>query len=361
MSFGPGGPTGSINVATMREVSRQMATNAVARRSRYPSGHRALRTILGGRSFGAFLAPYLVVDLAVLNVEGWLGTKTSGITAVSPTSMRMMEQMVDTVPSWLLGAQIGLLSVISLALALVTLIAQRDDATTDVKVYYHESMFLEITASGLALAAVLCVQFLWPAQAVFHALGGVLTTPIFKAALLTVHVAWMLVNIAATAHFVAITFGFVQRGARERMRERYTANVVVPQELTRRVRHHLHLTAGTATGREGRPGMTFGYGTGIASTPEIESDFAHGTCLLDVRLALVTWVLTRWTERCLQETTAGAATTLGGGPRLWFVLRLDQPVRGPTAWCRRSGGVPLTRGEKLVLRLAFRFGERRHG
>ena len=336
-----------------------MGINAVARRSRYPSGHRALRMILSGRSFGAFLAPYLVIDLAVLNVEGWLGTMRSEITTVSPSATRVMRQMIDTVPSWLLGAQIGLLSVISLALALVTLIAQRDDATTDVKVYYHESLFLEITASGLALAAVLCVQFVWPAQAVFHALGGVLTTPIFKAGLLAVHVAWMLVNIAATAHFIAVTFGFVQRGARERMRERYTANVVVPRELTRRVRHHLHLTAGMTTGQNGRPGMTFGYGTGIASAPEIESDFTDGTCLLDVRLALAKWVLARWTARCSQTGTSSTATTLGSGPRLWFVLRLDEPVRGPTVWCRRSGGVPLTRGEKLVLKWAFHFGERR--
>ncbi len=129
VSFGSGGPTDSINVETRREVSRQMGTNSVARRSRYPSGHRALRAVLGGRSFGAFLALYLLFDLAVLNVEGWLGTLPSEVTAVAASARRAMEQLVDTVPSWLLGAQIGLLSVLSLALALVTLIAQRDDAT----------------------------------------------------------------------------------------------------------------------------------------------------------------------------------------------------------------------------------------
>lgn len=356
IGWGPGGPTDSVNRFVAHEVRRQLAGNPVARRARYPAGHRLLRSLMGA-PFSLFLARYLIVDLAALNVEAWSRLFAPGAAAMSAARAAQVVDVVKTVPSYLLGAQIGLLGVISLALALVTLIAQRDDATTDVKVYYHESMFFGITASGIALAAVLSVQFLWPLQTALHWLGGGSASPVFKLALVAAHTLWLVANLWAVAHFVSVTFRFVQRSARERLRERYTANVVVPRQLTDRLRQQVY---GAAGGRvdQGAPGAYFGYSFGTGSEIEIERDFAPDSVLVDVHMGVVRWVLARWTKRCA-ATPAPAGTPARSGPRIWFTPALDRSLRGRTAWCRRSGGVPLTGFERWALRRAFRFEERR--
>jgi hypothetical protein len=358
IGWGPGGPTDSVNRLVAHEVRRQLAGNPVARRARYPAGHRLLRRLMGA-PFGLFLARYLIVDLAVLNVEAWSRIVAPEAFVVSTARAAQIVEIVKTVPSYLLGAQIGLLGVISLALALVTLIAQRDDATTDVKVYYHESMFFGITASGIALAAVLSIQFLWPLQTALHRLGGGSDSPVFKLALVAAHTAWFVVNLWAVAHFVSVTFRFVQRSARERLRERYTANVVVPRQLTDRLRQQVY---GAAGGRveSGTPGAFFGYSFGIStgSEIEIEREFAPDTMLVDVHMGVVRWVLARWTKRCSCEP-APTGRAVRSGPRIWFTPALDRSMRGRVAWCRRNGGVPLTAFERWALRRAFRFEERR--
>lgn len=357
IGWGPGGPTDSVNRFVAHELRRQLAGNPVARRARYRAGHRLLRKLMGA-PFGIFLARYLIIDLAVLNVEAW-SRIVAPAAATSAAATAQIVDVVKTVPSYLLGAQIGLLGVISLALALVTLIAQRDDATTDVKVYYHESMFFGITASGIALAAVLSIQFLWPLQTALHRLGGGSDSPAFKLALVGAHTAWFVVNLWAVAHFVSVTFRFVQRSARERLRERYTANVVVPRQLADRLRQQVY---GAAGGRidPGTPGAFFGYSFGISTGSEIEleRDFAPDTMLVNVHMGVVRWVLARWTQRCSAEP-APTGVAASSGPRIWFTPALDRPMRGRTAWCRRSGGVPLTAFERWALRRAFRFEERR--
>lgn len=356
IGWGPGGPTDSVNRFVAHEVRRQLAGNPVARRARYPAGHRILRALIGA-PFSLLLARYLIFDLAVLDVEAWSGIFVQGPSAMPAALAAQAVDIVKTVPSYLLGAQIGLLGMISLALALVTLIAQRDDASTDVKIYYHESMFFGITASGIALAAVLSIQFLWPLQTVLHRLGGGSASPVFKLSLVAAHTAWFVVNLWAVAHFVSVTFRFVQRSARERLRERYTANVVVPRQLTDRLRQQVY---GAAGGRidPGAPGAFFGYSFGTGSEMEIERDFAPNTMLVDVHMGVVRWVLARWAKRCSAERMPPAPGARSG-PRIWFTPTLDRAMRGRVAWCRRNGGVPLTAFERWALRRAFRFEERR--
>lgn len=356
IGWGPGGPTDSVNRFVAHEVRRQLAGNPVARRARYPADHRLLRSLMRA-PFSLFLARYLIVDLAALNVEAWSRIVVPGAAAMSAARAAQIVDVVKTVPSYLLGAQIGLLGVISLALALVTLIAHRDDATTDVKVYYHESMFFGITASGIALAAVLSIQFLWPLQTALHWLGGGSESPVFKLALVAAHTAWFVVNLWAVAHFVSVTFRFVQRSARESLRERYTANVVVPRQLTDRLRQQVYGAAG-GRAEPGMPSAHFGFSFGTGSEIEIETHFAPNTTLVDVHMGVVRWVLGRWMKRCSADP-APAGPAARSGPRIWFTPALDRSLRGRVAWCRRNGGVPLTPFERWALRRAFRFEERR--
>ncbi len=353
-----------------REVHKQLRETPVARRVHCGIAHRALRRFFGSGTFGRFVSLYLVVNVTFVMSEAliawympsWL-PQWSASGSPPATDVKVL---ILNVSSYLLGAQVGSLGVISLSLALVTIIAQREGSSTDVQVYYHESMSFELVASCVALAAVLCLQLLWPLQFLLHLAGLGTSLQIFKLGLLGLHLAWLLVNLAAVANFIATTFRFVQQSARETLRERYTANVVLPRNLEQRLREQLY---GLATkgfsggddedGSRGRPSFTFGFDYGEPRTVEVETTFERPMALHDVRMTWVHWVFKRWSSRCADATAQQLAPSLRSlghqGPLIWFTPHIDQPLRGKVAWCRRRGGVPLTGFEKFVLRRAFRF------
>ena len=235
---------------------------------------------------------------------------------------------------------------------------------TDIKVYYHKSFAFEVVASCIALVAVLCVQLLWPSHFLLHWLGLGTDILYFKFGLLAVHLLWIIFNLAGLANFIAITFGFVQQSERELLRERYTANVVHPRDMTARLRQHLYgiagreLIADTDKRDGGHPSAAFGFDFGEPQTIELSSHLRRPVALHDVRMRWVRWVLLRWTERCVKAPEERPANSHGlghQGPLIWFTPHLDTPLRGTVGWCRRRGGVPLTSIEKLVLRRAFLF------
>jgi hypothetical protein len=389
-------------------VREQLRENPVAKRARQSNYHRALRAFFHIGTFGRFLAVYLAIDLLAVGTEllsarfapDWLPSwSSSGSTDT--------KALILNVSSYFITAQGGALGMISIALALVTIIAQRENSSTDVQLYYYESLSFEIVASCVALLAVLCAQLLWPFQFLLHRLGGGTELQIFKLLLLGVHTAWLIVNLAAVAHFVATTFRFVQQSAREDLRERFTVNLVMPRAMTRRLREQMYYLAGAemlsanSSDDEDRRsrrepsvsmGMDLGSNHGAA---EIVGDFTKPVVLFDVRVTLVRWVARRWARRC---ETANAVEMNWKGRRgradkpLWifdwlsriwrsrgarsnemessgwrdmdrptliFTPDLDQTLRGKVAWCRRNGGVPLKPVERFILRRAFRFQRQR--
>ena len=304
-----GGWTGSVNRWVRREVTEQLRGNPVARRVRYGLAHRALRRFFGSGTFGRFIIAYMAVNVAVVAAEAlsaWLvPTWLPAWSASGSAPATDIKALMLNVSSYLLGAQVGLLGVISLSLALVTLIAQREGSSTDVQVYYHGSFSFELVASCVALAAVVCAQLLWPLQFLLHRLGLGTELQIFKLCLLGLHLAWLLLNLAAVAYFIATTFRFVQQSARETLRERYTAHVVLPRDLTQRLREQLYglatkeLIGGGEEDRE-RPTATFGFDFGAPWAVEVETVFDRPAVLHDVRMAWVRWVLRRWSARCVR-------------------------------------------------------------
>lgn len=304
-------------------------------------------------TFGILLARYLLIDLAMINLEGyrWIFpaytfnlTEGAEVTAVG---------LIDTLPAMFLAVQIGLLTIISLALALVTLIAQRDDATTDIKVYYHESMFFGMAASGIALVLVLVAQLFWPLQTLYRHLAGSSPSAVFDFLLTTAHAIWLVVNLCGVAHFVAVTFDFVQPSSRKRLRERYTANAVVPHQLAEVFRRQLYLQAeGVSSGTDVR--AAFGLLFRPRGDEQLRRDFGEGEMLADVHMRLVRWVLRHWQERC--ELNRDSEATDGNfPPKLTFIPVPGRILSGSEAWCVREGGVPLTSLERWLLKLAFRF------
>lgn len=356
-----GGLTGSINAYARRDVRDLLRHNATARRCRYGSLHSLVRGFFSIARFARFLWIYLALDALAVATEAtwsWFAPRWLPWPSASPD----LKALLLNVASYLITAQVGALGAISLALALVTLIAQRDDASTDVTVYYHQSLAFEVVASCIALLAVLCAQLLWPAQYLLHQTGLGTVSPFFKVFLLGIHLLWLLVNLAGLAHFIATTFGFVHREERQRLRERYTANVSFPIKLMKRIRRQLYGTASIDKiagigNSNGLPSVEFGSDPDTSSVPEIGTHFASSMILYDVRMALVQWVLHRWSDRCIEAAGRQPHQSHHGaqGPVIYFTPPLDVPFRGRIEWCQRHGGVRLRFYERWLLRRAFRF------
>jgi len=356
-----GGSAGSINRWAKREIRHWHRHNPSARRARDGRLHGLVRGFFSIGRFGRFMFSYALVDCAVLAAETVSAYMQCKWLSWIPASTDADTTLLN-VTSYLITAQVGALGLVSLGLALVTLIAQRDDAGTDVSVYYHQSLSFEVVASCIALLAVLCIQLLWPIQLLLHMAGLGTASPFFKWILLYVHLAWLLMNLGGLAHFIATTFGFVHRSERQRLRERYTANVSQPAILMMRLRQQIYSGASVEIlkpdgGSDRLPAAFFGTDMGSPSEPEIVSDFKSGMALDDVRMAWVAWVLRRWHDRCIKDMTRTARHRAPNipGPTIWFTPALDRPYRGKTEWCRRRGGVRLSWFERAVLKHAFRF------
>lgn len=374
INWAQGGRSGSINRWVRREIREQSRNNAIARRARYGIAYRALRWFFSSETFGRYLLWYLLLDALALATEGaiakWAPEWIPAWTISGPTPAPDLKSIILAAASYLISAQVGILGLVSLALALVTLLAQRDNSSTDVRLYYHASLSFEVVASSIALLAVMCAQLLWPPQFLMHLLGFGTALQAFKLVLLGFHSAWLLINFAGVAHFIRTTFGFVQQSTREQLRHRYTATIIQPRSLDLRLRAHVYYVeapefVGAAYGSGGGPSVFFGQDFGTPQQIEVRSNFRRPSCVHDVRMVWVRWVIRRWFRRC--ERAANIAPTPFGaasgylGPMLWFTPHLNTPLRGEIGWCRRRGGVPLTSLERFALRRAFRFKVMKHG
>ncbi|UFW82991.1 hypothetical protein BjapCC829_23690 [Bradyrhizobium barranii] len=361
-----GGWTGSLNAWVKHEIQDHFRTNAAARRNRYAPLTRLIHGIFDNATFGRVIALYASIALLIGVAEialaahlpqaffGWTGTNE-------------VKSLLTNVASYLITAQVGVLGVVSIAIGLVTIIAQRENASTDVQVYYHESLAFGIVASSIALIVVLCAQLLWPVQSTLHWLGFGTGLQLFKLILTALHITWLILNLSATARFVATTLAFVQQKAREALRERYTTNVVLPLEMRKRLREQLYLGAGPELVKEFWPTATKGWkeptvwlGTNFSNVGEVEIPFTPGNriALYDVRMAWVRWAVGRWLTRCQSIKPDQNKKPIGGlseKPFLVFPSRLDDTAEIHSGLCRRRGGVPLDWLEKVALRWAFKF------
>jgi hypothetical protein len=57
------------------------------------------------------------------------------------------------------------------------------------------------------------------------------------------HVGWLSVNLAGFAQFIITSLHFVEPKAREQLREKFTANSVIPEDLFRRLLRALYMNA----------------------------------------------------------------------------------------------------------------------
>lgn len=356
------GLRGSLRRRVRCEIEAHLRENSAIRRARYSLFQRAVRALIVERSLGWFLIGYLFLDLALAGTEVvfniYFGQCLPGWT--SPE----LKSALKDIASYLIAAQVGILGIVSVAIGIVTLISQRDDRSstnTEVRLYYRESLAYEVVLSGVALLIVLCAQLLWPIQFAVHLvhLGG--PDLVFKVALTVLHIVWLLLNLAVFAQFLLTTLHFVEPGARERLRERYTANVIVPGDLWRRLLRALYESAPKelvpATNDESGPLIVFGHGMLTGGEIELSSTFTVPSALHDVWLRPLGFALRNWWRRT--ERTLPLRRRQSGlrARDAWLSLEpsLDGRLEGEVAWGRQKGGKALRRWERWVIRRSYRF------
>ena len=305
-----GGCTGSIRRWVAREIRQHMRTNPAIQTNKYSASLRLLRAGLFGRSYGYFIGLYLLVlvVLVFLDFAIPLYTPESFPEWASPTDL-IKSALRDTT-GFLIAAQVGALTIVSLAVGLISIIVGRRGSGATMDVYYNESLASEVLASSLALLTVLCVQLLWPAQTALHIFGFGSRTLIFKVSLTLIHIVWLVFNLAGLAHFADLSFQFVQPRSRTDSEIRYTANQAVPRQMRHTLSRVLYMQAGehllSDWDPQHDPLFVFGHLFGHPRATEIDRVFVQPTRLFDVRVRALRWVLRRWSRRCRSATTNSA-------------------------------------------------------
>jgi hypothetical protein len=357
------GLCGSLNARVERDIRDLARENLTLRRARYSSGRRALRAAVVRRSVAQFLFLYAVVLIVALLAEWVVGHYLH--CWIPKYSESFDSGFVKDLASYLIAGQIGILAIVSVAVAVVTLLSERNDGAsvnTDIRLYYVESYSYELALSGVALLLVLTVQLFWPLHHIVVAIGWGAADDWSKLALSVVHTLWFCVNLLLFHQFITTTLRFVEPNTREALRERYSANEVIPRDAKKRLLRFYYWRApehmfGSAPLKEG-PGIAFGYGSTFddRATAEITITFRVPSRLADVRLRPLQWALARWQKR-VRKRPQGPRQY---GQSLWpdslnVLANFDRVLDGQCDLVLRRGEVPLSGVEKWVIRRCFRF------
>lgn len=352
----------SLRKRVERELRDHSRQNLAMRRSRYSWAQRVLRHIMVGKTFGWFLGAYALIDLAVVAIEVTVGTSYGCI--LPGWTAGTIKNTLQEITGYLIAGQVGLLAVLSVAVGLVTLISQRDETSAtnpDVRLYYSESLAYEVVGSSTALLLVLCVELFWPFQFALHQAGYGGKDLVFKVLLTALHIAWSAVNIILLAHFLTTTLRFVEPKARSRMRERFTANWVIPHDLRRRLLNYFYINAPSTLIAEDNgalPHISFGHGLGLTDgLVEIEEVFVTPVELFDVWMRPLRFILRRWWARSQTAIAAAPKTLFSNRRSVWLSFRpsFEGLLDGQTVLCGREGGSPLTPFERWLAKRCFRF------
>jgi hypothetical protein len=145
------------------------------------------------------------------------------------------------------------------------------------------------------------------------------------------------------------------------VRERYTANVIVPNDLGQRLLRAFYGNAPKelvpATDDESALLVTFGHSMLSEGNVELLENFAYPTVLYDVWLRPLGFVLRRWWRRSEPTLRPDRRQSSLRGHDVWLSLEpsFDGRFEGETTWCRRRGGVAFHNWERWVIRQCYRF------
>jgi hypothetical protein len=357
------GPYGSLSGRVDREILELRRENVALRRARYSLGRRLLRATVVGRTVVDYLFLYSIVLGAAVFVE-WAISRYI-LCRLPKYSDAFESGFLKDLGSYLIAGQIGVLAIVSVAVAVVTLLSERTDGAsvnTDIRLYYVESYSYELAISGVALLLILTFQMFWPLQHILNAIGRACGDDWFKLTLSAIHALWFGVNLLLFLQFITTTLRFVEPSTREALREGYSANEVIPRDAKARLLRSLffnapaHLFGGEAL-KQG-PAIAFGYGSSLneGARAELMTTFRAPARLVDVRLRPLRWALARWQQRVRQQPQRGARF----GQSFWdsyltITPNFDDVLDGQCNLVLRRGDVALSGLEKWVIRRCFRF------
>ena len=113
---------------------------------------RSLIGFISGIRLSELLLFYLALEVVCIAAEWWITAKFAGLFPDWGTFD--LSEFLKDINSYLIAGQVGILGIVAVAVGIVTLLSQRDDgssATTDVRLYYSESLTYEVATSGVAL------------------------------------------------------------------------------------------------------------------------------------------------------------------------------------------------------------------
>src|SRR6185437_10452389 len=116
---------GSLQARVALEVKQHCTSNVVIRRSRYSIARRLLQALLRNHSLGWFLSVYLALNFVITLAE--FVAAGSGCHMLPGWTSAETKALLKDAAGFLITGQVGILAIVSVAVGLVTLIAQRDD------------------------------------------------------------------------------------------------------------------------------------------------------------------------------------------------------------------------------------------
>lgn len=353
---------GSLRTKVAQEVKEHCRTNAALKSMKPIFRKRLLSALYGERGLLGFLFLYVLLALLILCSEILLSRMYPPIVLAWEAGAHIGPFLKD-VTSYFLGAQVMVIGLLfPIAVALVTLIVQREDASStisDIQVYYGETLAYRIGASGIALSIVLATQLLWPAHWAVEQLGLGIASQ-FKVLLTAVHIFWLVVNFIALWHFLTTSLSFIRPAERALMRCRYAAAISIPQDISERLTNALYVNAGRSLLKNfdvleddnELPPLIFGTPFDDWGEIEIIAPDEANQYLSDVWMRPLGWAVKRWWKRSTEETSKNDRGN--NHPTLLFPLSIEQQLPEGGVICRRRGGVPLSKVEGFVIRHSFR-------
>jgi hypothetical protein len=245
-----------------------------------------------------------------------------------------------------------------IVLSFIALMLQRKaHSTVALRVYVLDSAVVPAGASSVGLLVAMGAQYF----------AAPYSTPAFLAEhiapLLAMNGAWLLINVLLTGFFLSRTIHFIQEEEQRHAFTRVAVDVALRTELISAVKQHIFVNAPQSdwhfseiSANDSAEPQVHMFALG-AGRPAVKRDLKGSLVLHDVHLHLLKLVATTWSRRAVKALQAGKGKT----PTLIFPPRVGGVRSGEVVLCSIEDGPPLSRVERLLVRMAFVYRPSRQG
>jgi hypothetical protein len=269
-----------------------------------------------------------------------------------PVSWRRRCRIPERCSRLLPPAQVGILVVLTVAISVVTLLAQKDDGSavnTDVRLYYFESYAYELGTSSILLSIVLVIQLFWHLQFLITFIAGQKSVSNFEISSTIIHAAWLTLNLCLFLQFINTTLRFVEPESRINLRKQYSANEIIPRDVARRLLsyYYTNLPLQIFDTGEVKEGPLISFGMPLISDQQAEIEiwrsFKAPSRLVDVWLLPIGFALRRWQKRTRKQSkTQNRSGRSAWEDHLAVLTDFARVHDEKSELVAREGGTPLT-------------------